>query len=74
MEFAKITSRGRTTIPKRIREAADLDEGDVIAYEVEGDHVVAHKVTPGRDDYALGLSKVLSEWTSPEDEKAWRDL
>lgn len=74
MEFAKITSRGQTTIPKRIREAAELDEGDVIAFEVEGDHLVVHKVTPRQDDYVLGLSKVLSEWTSPEDEEAWRDL
>ncbi len=74
MEFAKITARGRTTIPKRIRAAADLDAGDVIAFEVEGDHLVAHKVTPGRDDLVLGLSKVLSEWASPEDEEAWRKL
>ncbi len=40
MEFAKITSRGQMTIPKRIREAADLDAGDVIAFEVEGNHHV----------------------------------
>lgn len=74
MEFAKITSRGQTTIPKRIREAADLNEGDVIAFEVEGDRVVAHKATPGQDDCVLGLSKLLSEWASREDEEAWRDL
>lgn len=74
MAFAKITSRGKITIPKRIREAADLDEGDVIAFEVEGDHLVARKVTPGRDDLVVGRSKVLSEWASPEDEEAWRSL
>ena len=74
MEFAKITSRGQTTIPKSIREAADLDEGDVITFEVEGDHLVVRKVTPGQDDYVLGLSRVLNEWVSPEDEEAWRDL
>lgn len=74
MEVAKITSRGHTTIPKRIREAAGLNEGDVIAFEVEGDHLVVRKVTPGQDNYALGLSKILNEWVSPEDEEAWRDL
>ena len=26
------------------------------------------------DDYLKGLSEVLSEWVSPEDEEAWRDL
>ena len=74
MEIAKITARGQTTIPKRIREAANLDMGDVIAFEIEGDHLLVHKVTPGQDDYLRGLSEVLSEWISPEDEEAWRDL
>ena len=74
MELAKITARGQTTIPKRIREAANLDEGDVIAFEIEGDHLLVHKVTSGQDDYLRGLSEVLSEWILPEDEEAWRDL
>lgn len=74
MEFAKITARGQTTIPKNIRTVAGLDEGDVIAFEIEGDHLILRKVTSGRDDYLRGLSEVLSEWASPEDEDAWRDL
>ena len=74
MDFAKITARGQTTIPKRIREAINLSEGDVIAFEIEGDRLVVHKVTPGTDDYLKGLAEVLSEWVSPEDEEAWRDL
>ena len=74
MELAKITASGQTTIPKSIREAANLEVGDVIAFEIEGDHLVVHKVPPGQDDYLRGLSRVLSEWISPEDEEAWRDL
>ena len=74
MEFAKITARGQTTIPKSIRREANLDEGDVIAFEIEGDHLVVRKVTPGQEDYLQGLSEVLSEWVSPEDEEAWREL
>lgn len=74
MELAKITARGQTTIPKNIREAANLVEGDVIAFVIEDDHLVVRKVTPRRDDYLQGLSEVLSEWISPEDEEAWRDL
>ena len=74
MELAKITARGQTTIPKSIREAAGLSEGDVISFEIKGDHLVICKVTPGQDDYLKGLSGILSEWVSPEDEEAWRDL
>ena len=74
MELAKITARGQTTIPKSIREAAGLKEGDVIAFEVEGDRLVVQKVVPGRDEYLHGLGEVMGEWLSPEDEEAWRDL
>ena len=74
MKLAKITARGQTTIPKSIREAANLREGDVIAFEIEGNHLLVHKVTTGQNDYLQGLSEVLSEWVSPEDEEAWRDL
>ena len=74
MEFAKITARGQTTIPKNIREAVGLHEGDVIAFEIEGDRLVVHKVIPGRDEYLHGLGEVMGEWLSPEDEEAWRDI
>ncbi len=74
MELAKITARGQTTIPKSIREAAGLQEGDVIAFEFEDDRLVVHKVVPGRDEYLHGLGEVMGEWLSPEDEEAWRDL
>ena len=74
MEFAKINSRGEITIPKSIRESANLAEGDVIAFEIEGDHLLAYKVISGRDDCLAGFSRGLSEWNSPEDEEAWREL
>ena len=74
MQLAKIGARGRTTIPKTIREAADLREGDEITFEIEGDRLVVHKVVLGRDEYLHGLGKVMGEWLSPEDEEAWRDL
>ena len=73
MELAKITARGQTTIPKKIREAAKLSEGDLLAFEVDGNHLVVRKVIPDADDLQ-GLSHLLSEWVSPEDEEAWRDL
>lgn len=73
-ELAKITARGQTTIPKKILRAANLEECDVIAVELEGNHLVVRKVTPDQDAYLQGLSEILSEWVSPEDEAAWRDL
>ena len=74
MEVARITARGQTTIPKRIREGTGLREGDVVAFELEGDRVIVRKVARGGDDYLRGLSAAMNEWASPEDEDAWRDL
>ena len=74
MNLARIGTRGRTTIPKAIRDAAGLHEGDTIAFEIEGDRLVVHKVVPGPAEYLHGLGEVMGEWLSPEDEEAWRDL
>ena len=74
MEIAKITARGQTTIPKRIRDEFGLNDSDVISFEVEDDHLIVRKVTRAQYDYLQGVSATLSEWASPEDEDAWRDL
>lgn len=74
MQVAKIDARGRLTIPKSVREAANLGADDVIAFEIEGDHVVVRKVNDGKSDYLRNFPQVLSEWSSPEDEEAWGDL
>ena len=37
---AKITSKGQLTIPKSVREALDLHEGDHVVFHVEGDRAV----------------------------------
>lgn len=74
MEFSRITARGQTTIPKRLREAAGLREGDLVAFDRHGDHLVLRKVEIARDPYLEGASGLMGEWGSPEDEDAWRDL
>ena len=74
MEVSKITARGQTTIPKRVRDEIGLNDSDVISFEVEDDHLIVRKVTRAQDDYLQGLSATLGEWASPEDEDAWRDL
>ena len=74
MHYGKVTSRGRTTIPKTVREACGIRSGDRLAFTVEGEHVVLRKV-PAREAVNLrGLEGTLDEWLSPEDEAAYRDL
>jgi antitoxin PrlF len=40
MERAKITYKGQVTIPKKVREALSLKEGESVMFQVEGDHAI----------------------------------
>jgi AbrB family looped-hinge helix DNA binding protein len=74
VDLARITARGQTTIPKAVRDAAGLSAGDVIAFEIEGDRLIVRKVVHGPDAELQALSDIMTEWSTPEDDAAWRDL
>ena len=74
MDVARITSRGQTTIPKRVRETANLNAGDTLLFEVHSGCLVVRKMSPVDDAYLRGLSHAFDEWNSPEDDEAWGDL
>ena len=44
MQKAKITFKGQVTIPKNIRNALAIQEGDSVIFSVEGDHAVVRPV------------------------------
>ena len=37
---ARLSSKGQVTVPRAIREALSLEEGDRLVFRVEGDHAV----------------------------------
>ncbi len=75
LAVAKITAKGQTTIPRQIREALRVGSGDFLAWDVEQDGVVrVHRVEPVDIEYLQALESTLGEWSSPEDEEAYRGL
>jgi AbrB family looped-hinge helix DNA binding protein len=42
MITSKVTKRGQTTLPRRVRDALGIQPGQSLIYEVEGDRVVMH--------------------------------
>jgi len=37
---AKLTSKGQLTVPRAVREALHLEQGDRVTFRVEGDHAL----------------------------------
>ena len=75
MELARVTAKGQATIPKRIRDAAHIREGDMLAFELDSNNwITIKRIDPSVDLALSALQELHSEWNSPQDEEAWRDL
>lgn len=75
MLASKLTSKFQTTIPERVRKSLGLQKGDVVAFEIKSGNVVTlRKATPMDLRFAKSLENTLTEWTSDNDEEAYRDL
>ncbi|TXF09824.1 AbrB/MazE/SpoVT family DNA-binding domain-containing protein [Pelomicrobium methylotrophicum] len=73
--IAKITSKGQTTIPAAVRAALRIQPGDLIVWETEPDGSArVRRVQPLDLEYLKAVEGTLSEWASPADEEAYRDL
>jgi len=73
--IAKVTAKGQTTIPRRIRAALEVQPGDLIAWDLDPDGVVrVRRVEPVDLEYLRAIESTLGEWTSPEDDEAYRGL
>jgi antitoxin PrlF len=71
MITSKITSKAQTTIPQPVRSALHIREGDELAYQIEGDHVILTKAKPEPIDDPFAT---FHEWASEADRRAYGDL
>ena len=74
MEISKISAKGQTTIPAKIRNKLGFGSGDTVVYEIKNEGVLMRKVAETNDTYLSAISSTLEEWDSEEDNEAWRDL
>jgi len=75
LAVGKITAKGQTTIPREVRNALRVAPGDLIAWEVAADgSVTVRRVQPLDIEYLRAAEGTLSEWSSAEDEAAYREL
>ncbi len=75
VQISKITAKGQTTIPSKVRQALGLKSGDRILFEEEGDKIVLKRFTTVDVLHLRYLENLLSpEWNSEEDNQAFNDL
>lgn len=71
---SKLTQKYQATIPEPVRRSLRLSAGDAIAFDVYKGEVRLRKAQPVDLAFAKALESTLGEWSSPEDEEAYRDL
>jgi antitoxin PrlF len=64
---AKLTSKGQVTIPKSVRDALDLHEGDELLFRVERSRALLAK-TPDLIDLAGSVAVPAAKRGTPWDE------
>ena len=74
IELATLTAKGQVTIPKAVRDALGLNQGDQLSWELDDGSVRVRLITPLDLAYLKGIETNLSEWASPADDEAFADL
>ena len=71
---SRLSSQSQITLPKQVREAIGAQPGDIIGYEIRGNVVTIQRLQPFDAAYHASVSENLEEWTTVEDDAAFRDL
>ncbi|MBM3267980.1 MAG: type II toxin-antitoxin system PrlF family antitoxin [Candidatus Sericytochromatia bacterium] len=72
--MSRVTTKYQATIPLAVREALGIRQGDRVLFEISGGQVLLRRAIPSDPEFMGALAGTLSEWLSPEDEKAFGDL
>ena len=74
MLLSRITSKWQIAIPREVRAKLNVKAGDFLAFQVSADGVTIRRVAPFDRGWHAALAATVDEWSSPEDQEAWRDL
>lgn len=72
---AKISSKSQTVVPRQVRELLGVGPGDTLIYRLTDAGVILEKAADPVEDEDWGDPfACFTEWASPEDDEAFKDL
>jgi antitoxin PrlF len=74
LQTFKLTAKYRVTVPTGVRKVLQLKAGDRIGFEIKDNEVRLCRATPLDDAYTQALEGTFGEWSSEEDEQAFKTL
>ncbi len=74
LQTSKLTTKFQTTVPTQVRKVLHLQAGDMVGFEIVGNDVRLKRATPLDLAFAQALEGTLTEWSSPADDEAFKDL
>ena len=73
-ELTTLTSKGQVTVPKTVRDALGLRQGDTLEWDLEDGCVRVRVLKPLDRLFLECVEASLQEWNSAENEEAFADL
>ena len=71
---SKLTTKGQATIPSKVRKILGVDAGDSVMFIIADDTVTVKRAEPLDAGFLRLASESFSDWNSPEDDEAFRDI
>lgn len=66
---SRISSKAQTTIPRAVRAALGLHEGDTVVYQIDGDRVILTRADA--PDMFVNNFSTFTEWADEADCRAY---
>lgn len=70
MIIGRITTKAQTTVPRAVRLALDLEPGDDVVWQIDGDRVFMKRVKPPADPFDHPFA-AFTEWSEKADCEAF---
>ena len=74
MQTSRLTTKYQATVPTSVRKLLQLKAGDLVGFEIEGNEVRLRRATPLDVAFTQALEGTLAEWSSEQDDQAFKDL